>query len=116
LSFNPSRRNVGLPWKAQSPSDTSGRWFTLSKSFCLFAESRKNLSASDRERRDEENRRLKRKDDVIIGKTSAKQGEKDFYIDPKATEQEWLRQASKVDQEIFRLTEVGMRFLNSVRM
>jgi len=80
----------------------------------LFAGSKKDLSAADRERRDEEERRRKRKDDVVIGKTSAKKGEKDFALDPKATEQEYLRQATNVEREVFRLTEAGMELLNSV--
>jgi hypothetical protein len=75
---------------------------------------KKNLSASEREQRDEETRRRERKEDVVIGKTSAKKGEKDFALDPKATEQEYLRQASRVDREIFLLTETGMECLNSV--
>ncbi len=75
---------------------------------------KKNLSASEKEQRDEETRRRQRKEDVVIGKTSAKKGEKDFALDPKATEQEYLRQASRIDREIFLLTETGMECLNSV--
>ena len=59
------------------------------------------MSSSDRERRDEERRRNERKDDVVIGKTSAKRGESDYVLDPKATEEEYLRQASNAEQEIF---------------
>lgn len=75
----------------------------------------KNLSASDQERRDEEKRRRKRKNEVVIGKTSAKKGEADYELDPKATEQEFLRQASHVEQEVFRQTAEGKKMLNSVR-
>lgn len=83
----------------------------------LFLSSNKRTpSASEKERRDEEERRRRRKDDVVIGKTSAKQGERDFALDPRTTEQEYLRQASFVEQEIFRLTETGMEFLNSLQL
>lgn len=81
----------------------------------LNAGSGKNLSAADRERRDEGNRRKKRKDDVVIGKTSAKKGETDYALDPAATEQEYLRQASKVEQKVFLMTSEGKKMLNSVR-
>jgi len=76
----------------------------------------KNLSSSDRERRDEENRRKKRKDDVVIGKTSAKKGATDYALDPEATEQEFLRQASNVEQEVFLMTSEGKKMLNSLRL
>jgi hypothetical protein len=81
----------------------------------LFAGSKKNLSAADRERRDEENRIRERKDDVVIGKTSAKRGEKDYQLNPKATEEEWVRQASVVERKIYELTEKGMEHLKMVR-
>lgn len=94
----------------------SGRQVSLTvrRSISLFAGNKKNVSASERERRDEEKRRQERKDDVAIGKTSAKKGEKDYPLDPKATEEQWLRQASNVEQQIYRLTEEGMEYLNSV--
>ena len=76
----------------------------------------KNLSNSERERRDEENRRKQRKDDVIINKTSAKRGAKDYPLDPKATQEEWLRQASSVEQQVFQFTEQGMEALNSLKL
>ena len=76
---------------------------------------KKNLSASERERRDEENRRRARKDEVVPGTTSAKPGEKDFDLDPKATELEWLRQASNVEQEVYAYTDKGMELLKLVR-
>jgi hypothetical protein len=82
---------------------------------CLFATGKKNLSAAEQERRDEENRRRMRQDDVVVGKTSAKKGEKDCALDPKATQQEFLKQASAVEQEVFQLTEAGMEYLKSVR-
>ena len=77
---------------------------------------KRNLSASEQERRDEERRRLERADDVKIGKTSAIDGEKNYRIDPKATEQEWMRQASDVEQEVFRQTDRGMEMLKMLRL
>lgn len=83
----------------------------------LFLSNNKRIpSASEKERRDEEERRRRRKDDVVIGKTSAKQGEKDFALDPQATEREYLRQASFLEQEVYRWTGVGMEFLNSLQL
>ncbi|CAJ1945368.1 unnamed protein product [Cylindrotheca closterium] len=76
----------------------------------------KDLSSSSRERREEENRRKKRKDDVVIGKTSAKKGEKDYALDPEATEQEFLRQASNIEQKVFLMTSNGKKLLNSLRL
>jgi hypothetical protein len=88
---------------------------TVPSDTILFeGDKKKNLSASEREQRDEEARRRQRKEDVVIGKTSAKQGEKDFALDPKGTEQEYLRQASRIEREIYLLTEAGMESLNSV--
>jgi uncharacterized membrane protein YcgQ (UPF0703/DUF1980 family) len=75
----------------------------------------KDMSASEKERRDEDERRRKRKEDVVIGKTSAKKGEQDFPIDTSATEQEYFRQMSSVEREVYQYTEAGMQFLNSVR-
>lgn len=89
---------------------------SVSSGTALFeGDKKKNLSASEKEQRDEEARRRQRKDDVVIGKTSAKKGEKDFALDPKGTEQEYLRQASRIDREIYFLTEEGMQSLNAVR-
>jgi hypothetical protein len=101
-------------------TSATGRLYTLAKprqSFCLqpLHSSKKNLSAAERERRDEENRRRARKDDAIPGKTSAMPGAKDFALDPKATEIEYLRQASKVEQEIYLYTEKGLKSLKMVR-
>lgn len=92
-------------------------------SSCLFLSSgnnnnfnNKNLSNSERERRDEEIRRQQRKDDVVINKTSAKRGAKDYPLDPKATEEEYLRQASRLEQAIYRFTEEGMEALKSLKL
>jgi len=74
----------------------------------------RNLSAAGKERRDEEKRRIQRKDDVVPGKTSALRGATDYELNSKATEEEWLRQASAVDKKVFRLTEEGMESLKMV--
>jgi hypothetical protein len=81
----------------------------------LFAGKKKDLSAAGRERRDEENRKRERTDDVVIGRTSAKRGEKDYQLDPKATEEEWVRQFSTVERKIYMYTEKGMEHLKMVR-
>jgi hypothetical protein len=74
------------------------------------------LSASNRERREEDKRRNARKEDVIIGKTSAKRGEKDYVIDPKATEIEYLRSVSRTEQLIYQYTQDGMDEMNSLKL
>ena len=74
----------------------------------------KDLSASQRERRDEDKRRQKRKADVVIGKTSAKAGEKNFALNPRSTEELWLKQASPLEREIHAKTELGMQSLRMV--
>ena len=89
---------------------------TRSTQLNLAGNTRKNLSAAERERRDEEDRRRARKDEVVPGKTSAKPGEKDYTLDPKATEMEWLRQASNLEQEIYAYTDKGMELLKMVRV
>ena len=81
----------------------------------LFAGKKKDLSTAGRERRDEENRKRERTEDVIIGRTSAKRGEKDYQLDPKATEEEWVRQFSTVERKIYLYTEKGMEHLKMVR-
>ena len=96
---------IRLAAAAASSSSSSGR-----------GGGKKNLSASERERREEEKRRLVRADDVVLGKTSAIQGAKDYTIDPDATEREWLRQASNVEQAIFRETGRGMELLKMLRL
>lgn len=82
----------------------------------LFASDNKhkNLSASSKEKREEEKRRLERKTDVVIGKTSAKPEARDYPLNIKSTEEEWMRQASKVEQLVFIETEKGMKSLKMV--
>jgi tetratricopeptide (TPR) repeat protein len=74
------------------------------------------MSASNRERREEDKRRNARKEDVIIGKTSAKRGEKDYVIDPKATEIEYLRSVSRTEQLIYQYTQDGMDEMNLLKL
>ncbi|KAL7558095.1 hypothetical protein ACA910_020045 [Epithemia clementina (nom. ined.)] len=71
----------------------------------------RSLTAAEKERRDEDQRRNERAHDVVIGKTSAKRDERDYALDVSATEQEWMRQASKLEQEIYQQTEQGMHHL-----
>jgi len=70
-----------------------------------------NLSASARERRNEELRRASRSDEVVIGKTSAKADAKDYALDPDLTEREWLGQANALDREVNLQTDRGLRAL-----
>ena len=100
---------------SRNPTETT-RHFSVRTQLCMIGgKNKKNLSASERERRDEENRRRSRKDEVVPGTTSAKPGEKDFELDPKATELEFLRQASNVQQEVYAYTDKGMELLKLVR-
>lgn len=81
----------------------------------LFASGeKKNLSASSKEKRQEEKRRLERKTDVVIGKTSAKPEAQDLPLNPKSTEEEWMRQASRIEQKVYKETERGMQCLKMV--
>ena len=75
-----------------------------------------NLSAAGKERRDEDARRQLRKTDVVIGKTSAMAGARDYPIDPKSTEEAWMKQASNLEQKVYRQTEVGMEMLKMLRV
>lgn len=98
--------------RVSSTNDQVPRIFHLQ----LQAGSKKNLSSSERERREEERRKNERKDDVVIGKTSAKRGETDYALDPKSTEQEYLKQLSNVEKEIFYRTEQGLELLKSLKL
>lgn len=77
--------------------------------------STKDVSASRKERREEDRRRRERKSDVVIGKTSAVPGEKDFDIDVTATEELWMKHATALEQEIYRETDKGLDSLKMVR-
>jgi tetratricopeptide (TPR) repeat protein len=74
------------------------------------------MSAAGKERRDEDKRRKNRKSDVIIGKTSAKAGAKDFALNPQSTELEWVKHASAMEQQISRNTELGLDMLKMLRL
>lgn len=89
---------------------------TINSSRLFASKDNKNLSAAKQERREEERRRSERKEDVVIGKTSALPAAKDYAIDPKATEEAWMRQATNVEQEIYRQTERGMELLKMLRL
>jgi len=95
-----------------SSSSTSPRTFMSSSS----SSDNRDLSAASRERREEDKRRKERRTENVPGKTSAKAGEKDYAIDPSATEQEYLRQLSYIEQEIYRQTENGMKMLKMFRL
>lgn len=75
-----------------------------------------NMSASGKERRDEDTRRQVRKTDVVIGKTSAVVGAKDYPINSKNTQETWMQQASNLEQRVYRHTEIGMEMLKMFRL
>jgi tetratricopeptide (TPR) repeat protein len=78
--------------------------------------SKKNLSASEFARREESKSRRQRAGDVVIGKTSAMQDAKDYALNPKATEEEWLRQASLVEKQVYKATETGLESLKMLKI
>ena len=85
---------------------------------CLSASNgiNKILGSSDRKKRDEYHHRKKRKDDVEIGKTSAKRDAIDYPIDPKATEREYLLKASKEERLIHKYTDDGIDAMKALRL
>lgn len=87
---------------------------TTTTSLFLAKKNKKNLSMSEKEQRDEEERRKARQDDVVIGKTSAKRNAQDYQLDVKSTEAEFFRQASSLEQEVYKLTETGLEYLKMV--
>ena len=76
----------------------------------------RSLSASEQARREEERRRQQRAGDVVIGKTSALPDASDFALRPSATEQEYLSQANKVEQIIYKQTERGLEALKTLKI
>jgi tetratricopeptide (TPR) repeat protein len=75
-----------------------------------------HLTASKRERRDEDVRRSDRQQDAVPGKTSAIPGAKDYALNPIATTQEWMKHASRVEQQVYQYTEQGMRALTMFQL
>ncbi|KAG7337667.1 hypothetical protein IV203_037007 [Nitzschia inconspicua] len=73
------------------------------------------LSNSEWERREEDRRRQQRKDDVVIGQTS-KRNVHDYPLDVRSTEQEYSRQASQMEQQIYHYTKQGMEALNNLQL
>ena len=68
------------------------------------------------ERRDESKRREERRNDVVIGRSSAIPGESDYALDISLTEQQWMRQATAVEQEVYHQTEQGMQSLKLLNL
>mmetsp|Transcript_9940 Transcript_9940/g.15275 ORF Transcript_9940/g.15275 Transcript_9940/m.15275 type:complete len:433 (-) Transcript_9940:1510-2808(-) len=123
LTFQPlslvKHRNLGSQWaRKQRKRKSTTRLFGETNNHKNKKNDSKNkyISASRQERRDEEKRRVDRKKDVIIGKTSAISGETDFSLNPAGTEEEWMKQASNVEQEVFRQTELGLSELKMLRL
>ena len=107
-AFSPSPRRVCF---CAPPTRRLGRVTLYSSN-----ERKNNLSASSKERREEEKRRIDRKADVVIGKTSAKPEAQNFQLNPKGTEEEWMRQASGQEQKVYRETEKALGHLKLVRI
>ena len=61
-------------------------------------------------------RRKERAEDVVIGKTSAITDASDYKFDVSSTEEQWMRQASKVEREVFKQTERGMECLRMFQL
>jgi tetratricopeptide (TPR) repeat protein len=74
------------------------------------------LSAAEQARREEDKRRQERAEDVVIGKTSALPDASDYVLNPSATEAEYLRQASNVEQIVYKETEKGLEALKMLRI
>lgn len=79
-------------------------------------DSNSSMSNSERERREENQRRKQRQGDVVIGKTSARRDEKDYAIDPKATEEQFLRSLTNLEQLVYRYTEDGLDAMKLLRL
>ena len=78
---------------SQSPDDSSKK---------------KNMSAAEWARREEEKRRKERAGEVVIGKTSSIPGAEDFKLDVSSLEEQYLREAPKVEKLVFQKTKEGL--------
>ena len=86
------------------------------RQFHLYSSVRKHLSAAEQERREEDKRRRERIEDVVPGKTSAISGATDYSINIDSTQEQFLRQASREEQEIYQKTELGMEMIRMFRL
>ena len=71
----------------------------------------KYLTTAERERRAESKRRKERKGDVVIGKTSALPDAVNFEIDVRDTERQLYESSDKLEQEVRRLSDLGLTSL-----
>uniref|UniRef100_A0A6U2NIM3 SAP domain-containing protein n=1 Tax=Leptocylindrus danicus TaxID=163516 RepID=A0A6U2NIM3_9STRA len=69
------------------------------------------LTTAEQEQRAEERRRLERRSDVVIGKTSALEGSKDFEIDISSTEKMYVENSDDVEREVFQQSDRGLKAL-----
>ena len=104
---SPHRTSAHSAKTSDAPEDGSNSDATASYS---------SLTASQQARREEERRKLERIDEVIPGQTSAVPGEKDFPLQVQATQEQWMQQASAVEQQVFQLTEEGLQCLKDMRL
>lgn len=76
----------------------------------------RHVSAAQKARREEEQRRKERVDESIPGKTSAIPGAKDFELNVERTEQEWDKQASGSERLVRESTSKGLDALRMFRL
>jgi len=110
-SCNNNRNNKIGPARSGPTTPPESSTVTYHVRMSLSSSPDDNLSASSRERRNEDLRRLSRRDEVVIGKTSARPDARDYDLDPSETERQWAAQANDVEREINAQTERGMRAL-----
>lgn len=61
-------------------------------------------------------RKKKKEQDVIPGKTSAIPGATDFALDPAATEASWLQSATDTERKVFQYTQQGLDSLKALKL
>ena len=100
------RSSMGLHFT--SDDEDSSLSSSSSKSSSSSASSAKYVSSAEKERRAEIQRRLERKNEVVLGKTSAISDAKDFELDVKATERELIENSNAIEQQVRQFTDQGL--------
>jgi tetratricopeptide (TPR) repeat protein len=77
---------------------------------------KKQLTSSQKFRREEDQRRLSRINENIPGKTSAIPGAKDYPINIQQTQNEWMAQASTSDRQVREYTQRGMDLFKLLKL
>jgi len=89
---------------------------SISKVYSSNESKEGEVFASKSERRKEEKRRLERKEDVVIGKTSAIPDEVDFEIDASKTEAILLETNDLKEKEVIVQTNQGLDFFRMLQL